>query len=87
MLYYLKFHIKQKLCGEEHQYTESLFLFILEKAKPKKQKKNVNISYLIMVLTKIRLLIFLVLTQYGLACKYGIIFQILLYNWMQNCIF
>ena len=36
---------------------------------------------------KIKLLIFLVFSQYGLACKYGIIFQISIYNWMENCIF
>ena len=34
-----------------------------------------------------RLLIFLVLSRYGLACKYGIISQIWIYNWLQNCIF
>ena len=30
-----------------------------------------------------RLLIFLVLSRYGLACKYRIISQIAKYNWMQ----
>ena len=34
-----------------------------------------------------RPLIFLVLSRYGLACKYRIISQISIYNWMQNCIF
>ena len=34
-----------------------------------------------------RVLIFLVLSGYGLACKYRIISQISIYNWMQNCIF
>ena len=33
------------------------------------------------------LLIFLVFSQYGLACKYGITFKISIYNWTQNCIF
>ena len=33
-----------------------------------------------------RLLIFLVFSQYRLACKYGIIFSISIYNWMQNCV-
>ena len=33
-----------------------------------------------------RLLILLVLSQYGLACKYRIIFEILIYNWIQNYI-
>ena len=32
-----------------------------------------------MMLLKMRLLIFLALSQYGLACKYGIIFQISIY--------
>ena len=54
-------------------------LFFLRKTKPKKQnKKIINISYL-MMLIKMRLLIFLVLSHYGLACKYGIIFQISIY--------
>ena len=34
-----------------------------------------------------RLLIFLVLSRYGLACKYGIISQLWLYHWMENYIF
>ena len=59
----------------------------LKKTKPIKRKKIVNISYLIMLLIKMRLLIFFVLSRYGLACKYKIISQISLYNWMQNCIF
>ena len=33
---------------------------------------------------KIRLLISLVLSRYGLACKYGIIFQKSIYSWMEN---
>ena len=51
-----------------------------------KTKKTINISYLIMVLIKIRLLIFLILSRYGLACKYRIISQISIHNLMQNCI-
>ena len=35
-----------------------------------------NIGYLITVLIKMRLLIFLVSSPYGLACKCGIVFQI-----------
>ena len=50
-------------------------LFSFLKTKPIK-KKLINISYLIMVLIKMRLLIFLVLNRYGLACKYRIISQI-----------
>ena len=34
-----------------------------------------------------RLLMFLVLSRYELACKYRIISQISMYNWMQNYIF
>ena len=49
---YLKFHFKQWLCGEEHQYTTKPFLFFLKKSKPKRQKKVINISYLLIVLTK-----------------------------------
>ena len=40
-----------------------------------------------MVVIKMRLLIFLVLSRYGLGCKYKIIFQTSIYNWIQNCIF
>ena len=67
---------------------QALFFSFLKKTKPIKQnKKLINISYLIMVLIKIRLIIFLVLSRYGLACRCRIISQILIYNWMQNCIF
>ena len=57
---------------------QALFFSFLKKLILKKQtnKKIINISYLIMVLIKMRLLIFLVLKRYGLACKYGIIFQL-----------
>ena len=49
---------------------QALFFSFLKKTKPIKQnKKLINISYLIMVLIKIRLIIFLVLSRYGLACK------------------
>ena len=34
-----------------------------------------------------RLLINFVLSRHGLASKYGITFQISVYNWTQNCIF
>ena len=66
---------------------QTLFFSFLKKTKPIKQKKIIKISCLIMVLIKMRLLIFLVLSRYGLACKYRIISQISIYNWMQNCIF
>ena len=83
----LEFYFKQKLCGEEHQYTTNSFLFFLKKDQAYKTKKIINISYLIMLLIKMRLLIFLVLIRYGLACKYRIIYQRSIYNWMQNYIF
>ena len=66
---------------------QALFFSFLKKTKPINQKKIINITYLIMVLIKMRLLIFLVLSRYRLACKYRIISQISIYNWMQNCIF
>ena len=71
---------KQWLSGEEHEYTTNPFLFFLKKAKPIKQKKIFNISYLIMVSQ----LICLLLSRYRLACKYRIVSQISIYNWMQN---
>ena len=49
MLCYLKFHFKQQLCGEEHQYFASPFLFFLKKTMP---KKAINISYFKIVLKK-----------------------------------
>ena len=55
--------------------------------KQTNKQKIININYLIMVLIKMRFLIFLVLSRYGLACKYGIISQISIFNWIQNCIF
>ena len=82
MLWYFKFYFKREFCEEEHQYTTSPFIFFLKKTKPVKQTKNKKIN-LIMVLIKMRLLIFLVLSRYGLACKYRIISQIAKYNWMQ----
>ena len=59
-----------------------------QKQKQKKQNKTKinNINHLIMALIKMRLLIFLILSRYGLACKYGTVFQLSMYNWMQNCI-
>ena len=66
---------------------QALFFSLLKKTKPLKQKKVINVSYLIMALIKMKQLIFLVLSRYGLACKYRIISQISIYDWMQNCIF
>ena len=66
---------------------QALFLSFLKKSKPIKQKEVIKISYLIIKPIKIRLLIFLALRWYGLACKYRIISEILIHNWLQNCIF
>ena len=52
-----------------------------------KKQKIINISYLIIVLIKMRLVMLLVFTQQELACKYRLILQISVYNWVQNCIF
>ena len=69
-----KVSFQTKLCGEEHQYTKGTFLFFLKKPSlNNSNKKVINITYLIIVLLKMKLLIFLVFSQYGLACKYGII--------------
>ena len=65
---------------------QALFFSFL-KNQAYKRKKIINISHLIMVLIKTRLLIFLVLSRYRLTCKYRIISQIPIYNWMQNRIF
>ena len=64
----------------------SPFLFSFLKKQAYKTKKIININYIIIVLMKIRLLMFLVFSQYGLACKYEIIIQISIYDWMQNYI-
>ena len=63
---------------------QQTLLFSFVKNKPKTSKKVVSICSLIMVLIKMRLLIFLVLSRYGSACKYGIISQTSIYNWIQN---
>ena len=68
----------------EKNINEQQALFFLKKTKPIKQKKKINTSYLIMDLIKMRLLIFLFLKRYGLACEYRIISQMSIYNWMQN---
>ena len=63
---------------------QQILLFSFVKNKPKTSKKVISICSLIMVLIKMRLLIFLVLSRYGSACKYGIIFQTSIHNWIQN---
>ena len=74
MLSYLKFRLKQKLAGQEDQYTTSSFFSVFkDPGLKKKKKKIIKINHLIIVLIKMILLIFLLFYQYGLACKYGII--------------
>ena len=52
-------------------------LFFSHLKKPDvKDNKLININYLAIVRIKMRLTIFLVFSQYGLACKYEIIVQI-----------
>ena len=51
-------------------------IFFLKIARPKNEKLIINNIYLIIVRIKIRLLIFLGFSQYGLTCKYGIILNI-----------
>ena len=74
---------------EKNINIQEVFFFSLLK-KPglkNKNKKTIDLNYLIIVLIKMLLLIFLVFSYYELACKYGIIFQVSTYNWMQNYIF
>ena len=52
--------------------TTSSFLFFLKKPGSQTQK-FININYFIIILIKMRLLIFFILSQNGLACKYGVI--------------
>ena len=72
---------------------QALFFSFL-KSSSLKNKNIMKINYLIMVLIKMSLLTFLVFSQYGLACKYGIILQISFStairiafsdNWRSNC--
>ena len=70
------------MCREEQQFL----YFFLKKRQVQKTKNN-NVYYLMIVLIKIRLLIFLVFSQYLLAWKYGNIFQIYIRNLKRNCIF
>ena len=58
------------------QQVLSLSLLKMPGLKNKQKKRIIKINYLIIALIKMRLLILLILSQYGLACKYGIIFQV-----------
>ena len=68
---------------ENINIQQALFFSFLEKPSLK-TKKIIDVSYLIMVLIKMRLIIFLTLSRYGLAYKHGIIIQISIYDWMQD---
>ena len=68
---------------ENINIQQALFFSFLEKPSLK-TKKIIDVSYLIMVLIKMRLIIFLTLSRYGLACKHGIIIQMSIYDWMQD---
>ena len=64
-----------------------LFFSFQKKTKPKKQKNVINISYIIIMLIKMRPLMFLVFSQYGLACKYEILFQISVFMFVSSFLY
>ena len=66
---------------------QTLFFSFLKNPGLKNKTKTFNVNYLIIALIKMKLLIFLVFSQYGLARKHRIILQVSIYNWTQNCIF
>ena len=70
--------------GKNINIQQALFFSLLKKPGLKNKKNHYHC--MIIALVKMRLLIFLVFSQYGLACKYEIIFQVSIYNWAQNCI-
>ena len=53
---------------------QAIFVILLKERGLKNPKNIININYLTIV--KMKLLIFLKLSQHGLAFKYGIIFQV-----------
>ena len=57
---------------EKNINIQQAIFFSFLKKPGLKTKKIVNINYSIIVLIKMRLLIFLIFSQYELACKYGI---------------
>ena len=76
MLSYLTLFLNNKSVEKNINIQQVLFFSFLKKPGLKKKKKKItNINYFIIVLIKMRLLIFLVFSSKGLACKYGIIFQ------------
>ena len=85
MLCCLKFHVKQRLIGE-NQYNNKLFPSCL-KTVGLKNKNVININYFIIELIKMKLLIFLDFNPMGLTDKYELIPQISIYNWLLNCTF
>ena len=68
--------LKYNSVEKQMNIQKALFFSFLKKTKPIKQKKVINISHLIMLLIKMRLLMFLVLNGNVLACKYRIVSQI-----------
>ena len=62
---------------------QAILILLLKEQGLKNPQNIININYLATV--KMKLLIFLKLSQYGLAFKYGIIFQVRIQNWTQNC--
>ena len=62
---------------------QAIFVLLLKEQGLKNPKNIININYL--TIAKMKLLIFLKLSQHGLAFKYGIIFQVRIQNWTQNC--
>ena len=85
LLCYLCLVLNNNYVEKNINIRQALFFSLLKIAKAK-EKIN-NISYIIIVLIKIRIFVFLVFIQYILPCKYRIVFQISIFNWMQNCIF
>lgn len=76
--------LKNNSLQENINMQETIFLSFLK--MPEKQNIS-NINYLITDLRKMMLLEFLVFIQSELASEYGIISQISIYSWTQNCIF
>ena len=70
---FIKSFVLNNKSVEKISMYNKLFSFLSWKIQTWKTK--ININYLIIMQIKIRLSIFLVFGQCGLACKYGIIFQ------------
>ena len=68
---------------EKNINIQQALLFPYSENPDLKTKKIIKVNNLIIVLIKIEAIN---ISQFGLACKHGIIFQISIYNWTQNCI-